>query len=87
MAASAAAMAVSAMNRALSITFIFFAATTWRTNGSVLCGPVISQKWASSSLPIGPFGAGLTAEILDLVVIGGPLAAVKCDWRCRPELR
>ena len=36
------------MNRALSITFIFFAATSWRAIGSVLCDPVISQKRASS---------------------------------------
>src|SRR5712671_7909829 len=68
-------MAVSAMNRALSITLIFFASTTWRTNGSVL------------GLPIRTFGAGLAAEVLDFVVISGPLAAFECDRRSRPELR
>jgi hypothetical protein len=48
MAASAAATAASAMKRALSITLRFLAADNWRTIGSVLCGPVMSQKRASS---------------------------------------
>jgi hypothetical protein len=36
------------MNRALSIKLLFLAATIWRTTGSLLCGPVMSQKRASS---------------------------------------
>ena len=36
------------MNCALSIRLMFLAATIWRTTGSVLCGPVMSQKRASS---------------------------------------
>ena len=36
------------MNRALSTRLIFLAVTIWRTTGSVLCGPVMSQKRASS---------------------------------------
>src|SRR5262245_19448182 len=36
------------MERALSIRLIFFAVTSCRAIGSVDCGPVISQKRASS---------------------------------------
>src|SRR5205085_10368138 len=46
--ASAAATVTTAMNRALSIRLIFFPSTICRAIGSVLCGPVMSQKRASS---------------------------------------
>jgi hypothetical protein len=36
------------MKRALSMTFIPFTAASCRATGSVDCGPVISQKRASS---------------------------------------
>src|SRR5262245_38598953 len=48
MPASAAATATSAMKRAQSITLISFAFANCRTIGSALCGPVMSQKRASS---------------------------------------
>src|SRR5712675_1918730 len=48
MPASAAATATSAMKRAQSTTLISFAFANCRTIGSALCGPVMSQKRASS---------------------------------------
>src|SRR5262249_39193 len=38
-------------------------------------------------LPRRTLGAGLTAIVLDLVVIGSPLLALERDRRTRPELR
>ena len=75
------------MNRALSIKLIFFAATSWRTTGSVALRPGDEPEAGVLGLPGRALGAGLAAEILDLVVVGGPLLAVERDRRLRPELR
>ena len=59
----------------------------WRTIGSVLCGPVMSQKRASSVWRAERLLLVLFPEFLDFVIVGRPLLALERERWLRPKLR